>query len=217
MAFKTESDVAEVVKTYLVAARHEVYCEVALDVGRIDIVAVSRGILTSVEVKRRLSLDVLGQAAHRARYFHRSVAAFPMPRNRGYAPLVLQAMHRATGIGIWEVKENSVRELFAPRFCRRPCCDGILESLCEQQQHQPAGVAKGFWSPFKDTKRALIGFVRSNPGCSLKEAMGKVKHHYASHSSAYNSMAQWIRQGVITEIERRGKGLYVSRNTENPP
>jgi len=117
--FKNESEVGEIVKAYLLDCGAEVYCEVDSGIGRIDIVAVTGKILTSVELKVRLSLEVLGQAIDRRLYVHRSVAAFPMPKQRRHKESVLRAVHEQFGIGIWCVTETTVREKYAPRLHRR--------------------------------------------------------------------------------------------------
>lgn len=208
--FKTESEVGEVVKSYLHDLRQDVYCEVETGCGRIDIVSVGGGVITAVELKVRLSLDVLGQAIDRSRYVHRSVAAFPMPKQAYYKRLILSAVSESTGIGIWIVKRNVVDELHAPRLYRKPCDRYIRAALRDEQKQQLAGVSKGYWSPFQQTRAALVSFVRANPGCTLKSAMKAVDHHYASHSTAYNSMSKWVRTGVIKEVERREDGgLYL--------
>lgn len=207
----SEADVGEVVKSYLTDAGQDVYCEVDTGaVGRIDIIAVSGRIVTAVELKVRLSMEVLGQAIDRRYYVHRSVAAFPKPKHSRYHGYVLKAVHDATGIGIWEVSDRYVHELYPPRLNRQARSDRIVESLDERQKHQAAGVSCGYWSPFRDTKYALIEFVRKHPGCTLKDAMSGIEHHYKTHSTAYSSMARWIHEGVIKEVERRDGLLYMS-------
>ncbi len=53
------SNPADVVIGYLRDLKYDVFCEVQTDIGRIDIVAVSCGIITSVEVKNQCNFDVL--------------------------------------------------------------------------------------------------------------------------------------------------------------
>ena len=208
--FKTEAEVGEVVMAYLAGPGVEVYSEVQLGDIRIDIVAVSGHLVTAVELKARLSLDVLGQAADRSGYVHRSIAAFPMPKERRYKQHVLGAVNRATGIGIWQVMDSGdIHELFAPRLLRRPCIHIVRAALHPGQKHQAAGVPHGQWSVFKQTTMELIRFVANNPGCSLKQAIDGIKHHYGSSSTARSSIYTWLRKGVITEIELRDGGLYL--------
>lgn len=210
--FRNEAEVGAVVKSYLLDMHQEVYCEVETDIGRIDIVAVSpTGMITSVELKACLSMDVLGQAIYRSRFVHRSVAAFPMPKDsRHYKLSVLRAIHLSTGIGIWLVDKSGVKEEHAPRIQRNPrhIEKWVRGCLREEQKHQDAGVNRGYWSPFQQTKKTLVDYVRNNEGCTLKDAMNEIQHHYATHSSAYNSMGTMILQGVVKEIERRDGGLF---------
>lgn len=206
----SEADIGEVVKSYLSEAGQEVYCEVDTGaIGRIDIIAVSGRIITAVELKVHLSLEVLGQAIDRRYYVHRSIAAFPRSKHSGYRGYVLKAVHVATGIGIWEVSNGYVRELYPPLLNRKARSERIVESLDERQKHQAAGVSCGYWSPFRDTKYALVEFVRKHPGCTLKDTMTGIEHHYKTHSTAYSSMAKWIHAGVIKEVELRDGLLYL--------
>ena len=196
--FKNESEAADVVVGYLRDLKHEVYCEVETGIGRIDIIAVFGKIVTSIEVKNRCSLNVLGQAIHRRPFVHKSIAAFPFPDKAELA--VLESVCKQTGIGIWNIGFG-VQEFYAPKVNRRSVSKYVINSLCDEQKNQKAGLNKGYWSPFQDTKKRLIKHVQKNPGCSIKSAVEKIKHHYSSNSSAYQSIAKWIRSGVISEIE----------------
>lgn len=221
MTIKLETEVGEAVLNYLADCKCECYCEVKVYSSRIDIVAVSGSIYTTIELKTRLSLDVLGQAIDRRNYGHRSVAVYPDPKrssSKDYTPRTLSAIHASTGIGIWTVHGSGsnayVREIYRPTINRRPHhLKQLKKALCPEQMHQAAGVNKAYWSPFVETKRALINFVEEHQGCTLKDAIREIKHHYATHSTAYNSMGKWIREGVIKELEYRDKGLFTKQPT----
>jgi len=51
----------------------------------------------------------------------------------------------------------------------------------------------------------------------MKQAVDAISHHYASDSTARSSLATWIREGVIDEVEIRREGralrLYPRRVT----
>ena len=173
--FKNESEAADVVIGYLRDLRYEVYCEVQTGIGRIDIVAVQGKIITSVEVKNRRSFDVFSQAIHRFPYVNRSVAAFPFPKSQDR--IVMKSVAKQTGIGIWDIKTNSISEFIAPRLNRRPASKWVVDSLCDEQKNQKAGVNQGHWSPFRATKDRIVLHVRKNQPCSLKSTIEAIEHH----------------------------------------
>lgn len=207
--FQNESEAADVVIGHLRDLKYNVYCEVQTGAGRIDIIAVQGKIITSVEVKNCRNFEVLSQAIHRWPYVNRSIAAFPFPKSQDR--IVMQAVAKHTGIGIWDIKKNTVSEFIAPRLNRRPASKWITESLCEEQQNQKAGVNQGHWSPFRATKDRIVLHVRQNQPCTLKSTIEAIEHHYASDSSAYQSVGKWIRSGVIKEVEMTPKGLVLSQ------
>ena len=96
-----ESDVGDIVKSYLIDMKQDVYCEVEAAGGRVDIVAVCGRIVTAVELKTCLSLDLLGQAIDRRRYVHRSIAVAPSPKTKYHKTHVIKALCAQTGIGVW--------------------------------------------------------------------------------------------------------------------
>lgn len=208
--FKTESDVADVVIAHLQDLRYEVYCEVEVCGRRVDVVAIRDGISLAVEVKRTCNFDVLGQASSCASWFHRSIAAFPFPKSQSpYLKICLSAVHNQCGIGVWEVSDRGIVEHYPTRLNRRARLSHIDRFLNEQQKSQRAGLNKGFWSPFSETKHALIAFVRKHQPCTLKESIEGIRHHYRTGSTAYSSLGKWIREGVIPEVEMTKKGLVI--------
>lgn len=210
MGKRKESEVGEVVLNYLHDLRQDTYCEVVTDIGRIDIVSVgSNSLITAIEIKTTLSFDLLAQAIHRSGYCHRSVAACPFPKLHSHKRTILKAIHAQYGIGIWRVERNHVTEEYPPRIQRHALANYVKNSLRPEQKNQPAGVNMGYWSPFQQTKKDLIAFVRDNPGCSIKEAIAGISHHYKSSSTAYSSIAKWIRTNVIKEVVLTGNGLQL--------
>lgn len=70
----------------------------------------------------------------------------------------------------------------------------------------PSGVRV----PWRATCRALAEFVAKNPGCTMKAAIGGIKHHYKRDSTALSSMARWINKDKVDGVYRRGEtpGLW---------
>lgn len=216
---KTEADVGDIVIDYLKGMNHEVYCEVDSGYGRIDIVSVCGSVVTAIELKKSLTFHLLGQAIARSWHAHRTIIAFPHPSRYYDKEAALKAINEKYGVGVWLVKDYSnyghgfrhmsINETIAPKFNRKANVEWTKTALKEEQKNQRAGVNKGQWSPFRDTKERLILYVKRHPGCTIKDAMSEIKHHYTKNSSACSNMGTWIKQGVIKEIERVDGRLYL--------
>ena len=86
--------------------------------------------------------------------------------------------------------------------------------LCaEHKTFALAGNADGkHWSAFKATCQSLVRFVRKNQGCSLKQVVSSIDHHYSSDSSARGSLLHWISKGkvdgLVVDTTRRPFRFY---------
>jgi len=77
----------------------------------------------------------------------------------------------------------------------------------EHRTYAEAGTNTGrHWSPFQATKRDLIKYVEKHPGCTMKDAIDGITHHYSSDSNARSTLGKWIGDGVISEIKPEQDG-----------
>ena len=67
----------------------------------------------------------------------------------------------------------------------------------------------GHWTPFKETRDKFINYVKEHPGCTYKEAVENITHHYSSNNSARSAFSNLIGS-VIKNIEYdwEKKGLF---------
>ena len=115
---------------------------------------------------------------------------------------------------VWQVNKKSVRELYSPRLNRKALTRHVVPYLRDEQKDQRAGVNMGYWSPFRQTKEGLIAYVAKNPGCTLKEMILACDNHYKKFSTAYSCISSYIRNGVISEIQRVGDGYFLKGYNE---
>lgn len=203
-----ESEIGAAMRTYFLDLGWEVFEEVKHRGYRADLVARSRGGITHVvECKTTLSWKLLEQAA----YWHgRGVAnmtsiAVPVGK-RGQFIADTMRLH---GIGMYECGRVEVRELVRPRLLRRVRSGFDLRE--EHKTYLGAGSAGGgYWTPFRGTCDALTRFVARNGGCTMREAVSGITHHYGSSATARSSLARWIREGAIKGVELRDGKLYTT-------
>jgi hypothetical protein len=209
--------------SYLRDLQWEIYQEVQIYSGspRADIVAKQGTTLWVVECKRRLTLDLLGQAFHWRGYAHYvSVAtesSRPKPgtmrRRRSYqTDDFVRSVLCDQGVG-WltaDSRDARIQEIQKPKLRRR-----IMGRLGEalRPEHQTFAAAGNnradYWSPFQQTCQELARYVAEHPGCPLKDAVAMVDHHYASPASAVSSLRHWLSEGKVrgVRVEREGRLL----------
>ena len=214
MGFASEAELARLVVAWLADQRYEVYQEVQIARGgRVaDIVATQGAVTVVVETKRSMTWRLLNQAYAWKPWACLVYCAVPHARGFGY-PAEKVALH-ALGLGILSVEPGGVvREAF-PAIFGRPNLHfhNLRAHLREEHKTQvAAGTAGGgYWTPFKRTCNNLREYVGAHPGCSMKEAVTSIDHHYRKPATAKAALCQWLRKGVIDGIESRDGGLYLS-------
>lgn len=227
--WKTEAELAAVVVTYLQDLQWEVFQEVEAPGGRPDLVGRQGNRLVTVETKLVLSFDVVAQANHWKRYAHQSFIAVPATKGWSSGRALAYDVCRDRGIGVLVVdrvttwpsgsrwpngSEGHVNEE-VPAAINRKILSSLGKNLCEEQKtYAAAGSALGgYYTPFKGTCAALLQAVKDWGPTPLRELIERVKHHYASHSSARNHLGHWIEKGKVPglRIKRDGKKLIVQQ------
>ena len=197
-----ETSLAAPVVAWLRDMEWDVYQEVQVGDDIADIVATKGPLIYVVEVKVSLSLKLLAQAARWLRLAHYVSVALPFEIGKGrYLERSFAEKYMAeNGIGRITVKDSEVDvNRIDARFRRRVDSEKIREKLHEKQKTTLGAGSKGggYWTPFKETCQALRKFVEMHPGCSMKEAIDGIRHHYSSPASARGSLAHWIRAGKV--------------------
>jgi hypothetical protein len=186
----TESTVAEPVVAYLREQHWEVYQEVQprSENWIADIVAVRGPVLWIVEVKKTRSLALLDQAIERFPFAHRVSVAVPIGRS---SSPTWDRVRRDSGVGLFEVSGPFVRELCVAKLrARPPKARAFRDSLVEEQKtYAVAGSQCGDrWTPWRSTVTKAEQFVAKNPGCTVREMINAIEHHYATDKTAYSGM-----------------------------
>lgn len=202
----TEEELAAQVVVHL-EGMWDIYQEVRAYPGVADIVARELGgpRVWIVETKMSFGLEVLGQAQRWITYgcAHLASVAIPAPRRRTPGRTFGEMAAERFGIGVFEVGRDTVRERVPARLHRRLNEHHDIRRLlrAEHRTHAKAGSARGgYWTQFKGTSRAVLAFVRTHPGCSVKELVDGIEHHYASAKGARTTLVGRIRDGVIKGV-----------------
>lgn len=203
--FASEQELARQVITWLQDQHWEVYQEVSTGLwgGRADIVAVQGHLSWVVETKRSLSLDLMAQAFDwigRANFVSVAVPLGRDSRSRAFATRLLHER----GIGLIECDVAGHVWHKPPRLCRK-VARPIRDLLCEAHKTMaPAGSARGgYVTPFALTCRAVQDFVVVNPGCTMRELVDGIDHHYMRDSTARSCLNRWLGTAKIPDVERR--------------
>jgi hypothetical protein len=214
LGFAKETDLTPFAEAFLRQHDCEVYREVTMPRGgRADLVGVAGPLVSSVELKLRLGLEVLAQAARNVGVVHFAWVVVParVPADYDVRRLLVEVA-QWKGIGILACHSGSQGwwKVECPaRFNRRALFDETRRCLHEEQK--TIGVAGsnagGHFTEFKRTCAAFVEYVAAHPGCSMKEAVDGIRHHYASNAGARAHLARMVERGVL-------KGVRLERSSE---
>lgn len=205
----TEAELALKFIEHFTNAGQEIYKEVEHGRGRIDFVSVLAPVRTAVEVKLGANLAVLDQAITNQLYCHYSYVAIPWVRGV-YAGSIFMKICTKFGIGVmvYEGRHDEVAEYVAPVMHRKV----LPLKLADFQKESIAGSNGGYMTAYKMTMRKITEYARSRPGCTLKEAMCAVPHHYSTAACGAASIRKGIERGWIKDFKLdNGKIVLIER------
>jgi hypothetical protein len=171
----------------------------------IDIVALNGNISTAIEVKTTFNFKVLEQAVENKKHFNFSYIACPEFKDWTFQ----KRLCADYGIGLLMYDPTGykyVNEYVKPQLNRH------ANNQHEFNKTSLAGSRSGDGgkiTAFQVTKENAIMYVRRHQGCTIKQMIDNISHHYQSNKLACTNMYQWIYQGVIKEIEYRNRKLYI--------
>jgi hypothetical protein len=213
----SETAVAARVVSMLVELGCDVYQEVAIPGTNdyADIVALRGPELWIVETKTSWSLDLLEQCVARRRHAHRVFAAVPDKKgSRERAALFATLSIGSITIPSWHDSPARI-EVWPPRLVaprsgkrRRNFPAELRARLAEgHKTHAPAGSpgGGGRFTPYVQTCEQLRDLVARQPGITLKAAIERITHHYASLQSARGSLAKWIAEGKVPGVHAKSE------------
>lgn len=226
--FASEADLAKVVIAWLRDAGWTIFQEVEHHGDIADIVATRAGKVAVVECKLHLNPEVLHQADRWLTRAHFAWAAAPERRSTSDAWRFAQTACRKLGIGLLGVESHErwrdVTTAGSPtRFetyvetavlvrvdAAEQKVDGVklLATLRpEHETYAEAGSPTGHrWTPFRETERDVVAYVKTHPGELARDVLRVVPHHWRSKAPAGTLLAL-IRRGIITGIRaENGKG-----------
>lgn len=186
------------------------------EVGTIDIVGKKNNIVIAVEVKKVFNFKVIQQAYDNIRASHYSYVAVPSSsaKNNPFALKICEEF----GIGVLLYNDNSsdttIIEKIKPKLHRKAYTKYAkeLKSDSMYKRTTPGAKSGDTITAFSVTVENLEAYVCRHNGCSIKDALNSIKHHYGSISSARSCIIQYIDRGVIKTIHRNGDKLYILNN-----
>lgn len=185
----------------------DVYQEVTVRGPRADIVAVRGPLLWIIECKTSLGLSVLEQAwGWRGKAHYVSVAT---PSTGGD---FVRNLLSDGGLGLISVGHEFVFEKIPARLFRRAKADEVRKRLREEHKtFAAAGNAMNrYYSPWRATCDAVARFVRANPGCTIKQLVEGIQHHYLTAANARASLRTWIVEGKVPGVRAVREGKLVT-------
>lgn len=212
--FANEEELAAKVVEYVRDLKWEVYQEVDLKPlgGVADIIATCGNLLWVLECKLSFSLHLLHQAERHLPFANYISVCTPRRNNCRSDSKILKFL----GLGHLTVNEyGCVHEVCETPLHRRINKKWYFSKLCDEQKTwAKAGSANGGqFTPFKMTVMNFKNYITKYPGCSMKEVISNIDHHYSGLSTARTSIYTWLREGVITGVYfEKGKLFLGEKN-----
>lgn len=207
-----ETDLAQKFISYL--SCYDLYFEVNTVGGCVDIVASAPPLKIAYEVKTTFNFKVIEQAARNTENFHYSYVCVPHSRDIGFQLEVCKKF--GVGVLVCRYPDSVLEDIYEaqkPRLNRKAWAKRVY--LHDFQKRSVAGTASADRiTPFKITVENIERHVRRHPGCTMKEMIKEIHHHYHTDTSAISSLYQWMRQGVIKEVVLKEGKLYLSEVIE---
>lgn len=199
-----ETELAEKFIQYF-SEGYEIFKEVPSS-GIIDFVARSGKTLIAVEVKTRLSFEVIEQAQKNRFSCDYSFIAVPHPKRTHYGYTICSML----GIGVltYHEKYNSVYEQVKAKPQKVP--HYMRPVLQEFMKKSVAGSQNDRQTAFKNTINAMSTYIKRHPGCTLKECLSNVNYHWSNMSSAKGCVYRWIKEGVIKDFRLEDGRLFLT-------
>jgi len=212
----TESELAEMVTKFLIRNGWDCYFEVQLKRKgpRADIVAMRSGVCLVCEVKKAANMRLFNQAinwtgkanfiyvAHPERSFEREGIRKRFNRAE-------QHLLKYFGIGRLLISPSSngtskVTETDAPAY-HRIHSKVLVEVLTEEMKKYKPGLANtGYFTPWRRTMDAAVKFIDDNPGCTMRDIIENIEHHYKFYNTARSCVHRWIQKEMV-KTKKNGK------------
>lgn len=181
----------------------EVFQEVPLMGGYVDVVIKIDKYYHCVECKTSLSLEVIAQALDRKPYCHYASVFVPMAKMSAGKRLAIRIM-KQYGIGCYEYnsKRNEVKETLQPKINRRVLDHHLKSTIREEHKTFAQAGSRNVkrYTSFRATVDELTRYVKNNPGQAFNVIIGAITTHYKTASTAKSCLLGYIRSGVIKGI-----------------
>lgn len=183
---------------------YDLYFEVGALSGCVDIVAIDGKLMMAYEVKTSFNFKVIEQAIGNKMAFHYSYVCVPYHRDNYFQ----QKICRDYGIGVLQWRQyggkhyqHEIREIITPVLNRKAITKH--NHIHEYQKNSIAGCASSGdrITPFKITVENIVTYVRHHPDVPLKQVISAISHHYGNDKTATSCIYQWLRKGIIKEVE----------------
>lgn len=202
----TEADIAKVVTDYYNDG-FEVYPEVPIGGGIIDIMVKDLNIITSIEVKKSFSFDVLEQAIRNKQYAHYSCIAVPAFQKQWFK----RQLCRDYGIGLILVRMDNkylnVELVQEAKFNRHV----TLPKFEEWMKKSVSGSKNDRMTAFKNMIQEIETKVRRSGGVAeFEEVFDLAISTYSSIQSAKNTLRAHCRNGIVKEFKFEGSKIILN-------
>lgn len=187
---------------------------------RADIVAVRSDVCLVCEVKNEVNMKLFNQAINWVGRTNFICIAHPQRafERRGFRPnRAEQHLLDYYGLGRIVTTETprgiEVSEVVPPKHHR--VNQTLAKNLKEEMKRYTPGLANtGYFTPWRRTMDAAVRYVEEHPGCTLREIVENIEHHYGPYSTARSCIHRWIQKEMVRTKKKGRAWTYYPISTK---
>lgn len=203
----SEREIGKKVLDYWVSEGWDCYPECSFGGARADLVAVRNGLIAFIECKTTMSMALFDQIVDWRAYANFLYVATPSRKMKRFSRIE-QHLFKYFGIGHVLVKKFGVFVSDAQYHrIRKREREVVLNVIHPDMKNYVPGsqASDGYSTPWKRTMTQAIAFIKTHPGCTVREVVAGIEHHYASNSGARACLFRWLIEDRRIRFRQEGR------------
>lgn len=186
---------------------HHPEVEIVRGEAIVDLVLVKGRFAAGFEFKTTLSADVIRQAFFWTQHADKVSIVVPAPRGKRNIEKRMKIMPvlQQLGLGLIQMPDAETVEVVLEAMRQPAGRSAKLIEMCRPEHDElgtpgsPGGGQR--FTRFSLTVRNLQFYVHANPGCTIKEAVRHIEHHWQSKSLAIQRLQAMAHEGKLDGIQ----------------
>ena len=169
----------------------------------IDMVATTPDNVIAIELKTSFNMTLLFQAYQNRQYCNYTAVAFPHKSLRAYTKKFVLDLCNKMNVLLITVTGTTAQIENIGGISRNdnPLALPLYDEQIDGQTAMAGTHRGGSWTPYKQTVKNIIEYVRNNGNrCNYSTVIKSINHHYCNYAVARNTIKNCVLRGDIKEL-----------------